>query len=205
MPMGAARDAVTAYLAGSPSLQSGPMVLLVGVGARHAVGAGDADVGVVAASVLSGSAGPVAAGRRRVPRLVVVFSGADQQALDPVVLLRYGVRAMLDTAAPISHIGRAIDAAAAGAVWVEPALWQRLLAGSIANADSREVLDALTAKELETLRLVAGGLSNAQIAARQTVTVKTVKFHISNLLHKLGQTRRAELVALAHRCGLASG
>jgi DNA-binding NarL/FixJ family response regulator len=206
MPADAVRDAVTAYLAGEACRQARPIVL-VGVGTSDAVIPVDVDVGVVAASFLPtrpGGAGPMSERRKGVPRLVVLFSATDRQALDPAVLLRCGVRAMLDTATPISHVGRAIDAVATGAVWLEPALWHRLLGGGTVVPDEGRILATLTAKELETLRLVADGLSNAQIAAKQTVTVKTVKFHISNLLHKLGRARRAELVALAHRRGLAS-
>lgn len=55
----------------------------------------------------------------------------------------------------------------------------------------------LTARELEILRLIVGGLSNSEIAAALTISVSTAKFHVSNVIAKLGVTNRVEAVALA--------
>ena len=60
----------------------------------------------------------------------------------------------------------------------------------------------LTARELEILRLVAGGLSNARIAAKLWVTEQTVKFHLSNVYRKLGVGNRTEASHHAHMHGL---
>jgi DNA-binding NarL/FixJ family response regulator len=60
----------------------------------------------------------------------------------------------------------------------------------------------LTARELEILRLVAGGLSNARIAAKLWVTEQTVKFHLSNVYRKLGVGNRTEASHHAHVHGL---
>ena len=60
----------------------------------------------------------------------------------------------------------------------------------------------LTARELEILRLVAGGLSNARIAAKLWVTEQTVKFHLSNVYRKLGVGNRTEASHYAHVHGL---
>ena len=60
----------------------------------------------------------------------------------------------------------------------------------------------LTARELEILRLVAGGLSNARIAAKLWVTEQTVKFHLSNVYRKLGVGNRTEASHHAHLHGL---
>lgn len=62
--------------------------------------------------------------------------------------------------------------------------------------------EAPTPRELEVLRLVAEGLSNKQVAARLFVTERTVKFHVSSLLHKLGAGNRTEAVRVAVRRGL---
>ncbi len=56
----------------------------------------------------------------------------------------------------------------------------------------------LTARELEILRLVAGGLSNARIAAKLWVTEQTVKFHLSNTYRKLGVANRTEASRYAY-------
>ena len=60
----------------------------------------------------------------------------------------------------------------------------------------------LTARELEILRLVAAGLSNARIAAKLWVTEQTVKFHLSNVYRKLGVGNRTEASHHAHVHGM---
>ncbi|QIN80605.1 response regulator [Rubrobacter marinus] len=62
--------------------------------------------------------------------------------------------------------------------------------------------DALTPRELEVLRLVAEGLSNRAMAEKLFVTERTVKFHVSSLLSKLGAENRTEAVSIAVRRGL---
>ena len=60
----------------------------------------------------------------------------------------------------------------------------------------------LTDRELEVIRLVADGLSNQEIAARLTISEKTVKTHISNILGKLALSDRTQLAIYAIRHGL---
>jgi DNA-binding NarL/FixJ family response regulator len=63
-------------------------------------------------------------------------------------------------------------------------------------------LEPLTPRELEILGLLAGGDSNKTIAARLSISVHTVKFHISSILAKLGVASRTEAVALGLRLGI---
>ena len=60
----------------------------------------------------------------------------------------------------------------------------------------------MTPREREILALLARGLSNAAIGRRLYISATTVKFHVANLMHKLGATRRAEAVYAASKMGL---
>ena len=66
----------------------------------------------------------------------------------------------------------------------------------------RERREVLTAREAETARLIAGGLTNREIAGRLVLSVRTVESHVANAMAKLGFTSRAQLAAWVAEYGL---
>jgi len=79
----------------------------------------------------------------------------------------------------------------------------RLLQGLADLSQPRaEPMEGLTQREIELLRLVAEGLSNKAIAQALSISENTVKYHLKNILQKLGVQNRAEAVAHALRAGL---
>ena len=103
----------------------------------------------------------------------------------------------------------AIRLVAAGNALLGPTVTQRLLArfaepaGSAdVNAGATAALASLTDRERVTLRLLAAGLSNAEIASELVVSETTVKTHVSNLLRKLHVRDRVQAVILAYETGL---
>jgi DNA-binding NarL/FixJ family response regulator len=101
----------------------------------------------------------------------------------------------------------AIRVVAAGEALLAPTVTRRLLdrfAQSLPAADEKPPpeLATLTERELEILKLLAGGLSNAELAERLFLSETTVKTHISSVLRKLGLRDRVQAVVLAYEAGL---
>jgi NarL family two-component system response regulator LiaR len=81
----------------------------------------------------------------------------------------------------------------------------RTLATSIGQESaSKGPVDKLTPREIEVLRLAAQGMSNQEIAGELTIAVGTVRYHMGNVLSKLGLDNRTQAVLYALRVGYAS-
>jgi len=105
---------------------------------------------------------------------------------------------------PGAQLVGGIRAVARGEELLAPALTRRLVEQFVGQPRPNPVpgLARLTDREREVLRLVAGGLSNAEIAAHLVVSIETVKTHVSRVLDKLGVRGRVQAVIVAYESGV---
>jgi DNA-binding NarL/FixJ family response regulator len=140
-------------------------------------------------------------------RVLVLTTYADDASI--FAALEAGARGYLTKDAGIEEIERAIRAVAAGETHLDPAVQARLVAAAVGPAEPRPADatqdDDLTAREAEVLTLIAGGLSNQEIAARLVVSLATVKTHVNRIFAKTGARDRAQAVRYAYRTGRVSG
>ena len=142
---------------------------------------------------------------RRSPARVLIVTTFD---LDEYVLeaLRAGASGLVLKDTPPARLAQAVRLIAVGEALLAPGVTHRLVQHYIhqATPDDRTAgrLAELTDRELETLRLVARGLSNAQIAQHQFVAEATVKTHVSRILTKLELRDRVQAVVLAYETGI---
>ncbi len=125
---------------------------------------------------------------------------------DDVILegLRLGARGYLLKDVSFAKLTGAIRTVAAGGTLVSPAVTERLLRGlhTRASKPSKTPLEDLTARELEVLRLMSGGFSNAEIASALNLTEGTIKNHVSSILAKLNTRDRVRAILKGIECGL---
>jgi DNA-binding NarL/FixJ family response regulator len=144
---------------------------------------------------------------RRLPRqrvLILTTFGLDEYIIEA---LRAGASGFLLKDAPTREVVDAVRAVAAGDAVLAPAVTRQLLdqvGRRLPAAVSRapDGLAELTDREQEVLRMLAVGMSNAEIARGLVVSEPTVKTHVSNLLGKLGLRDRVQAVIYAYESGL---
>jgi DNA-binding NarL/FixJ family response regulator len=144
---------------------------------------------------------------RRLPRqrvLILTTFGLDEYIIDA---LRAGASGFLLKDAPTQEVVAAVRAVAAGDAVLSAAVTRQLLdqvARRLPAAVSQlpDDLVALTEREREVLRMLAAGLSNAEIAAALVLSEATVKSHVSHLLGKLGLRDRVQAVIYAYETHL---
>jgi DNA-binding NarL/FixJ family response regulator len=131
-------------------------------------------------------------------KVIALTTYADDQSV--VEALRAGARGFLTKDVGADELREAIEAVSRGEAAIDPAVQQAVVAAVAAPAPERPA--GLTARELDVLRLIAGGLSNAEIAVELVVTEATVKSHINHLFTKLAVRDRAQAVSWAYRNGV---
>jgi DNA-binding NarL/FixJ family response regulator len=141
------------------------------------------------------------------PPIVVVLTtfDADQYVLRA---LRAGAAGFLVKSTPPENLIGLVRVAAEGNTVLSPAAARRLVAASAdsqpARERARDLIAALTEREMDVLTALGEGLSNAQIAGRLYLSEATVKGYVSRMLDKLGLDNRTQLGLLAHDAGLVS-
>jgi DNA-binding NarL/FixJ family response regulator len=120
--------------------------------------------------------------------------------------LRAGASGFLLKDASPEDIVRAVRTVADGGALLDPQVTRRLVAEYARRpgpgVPDRTLTDRLTEREVEVLRLVGRGLSNAEVADELVMSPLTAKTHVSRILTKLGVRDRAQLVVLAYEAGL---
>ncbi len=142
------------------------------------------------------------------PRVVVLTTFDQNEYV--VRALRAGAYGFLLKDAPASRLVAAVRAAAGGDALIEPSITRRLVEQFAAHASVNQpagppaVVAGLTERELQVLRLIARGLSNAEIATEFVVAETTVKTHVARILTKLGLRDRVQAVVLAYESGFVT-
>ena len=120
--------------------------------------------------------------------------------------LRAGASGFLLKDAPAEELVHAVRVVAAGDALVSPSVMRRLIADLVAQPHRVRAepvsLEVLTPREREVMRLVARGLSNAEISTTLVVAPQTTKTHVGRILHKLNLRDRAQAVVAAYESGL---
>ena len=121
--------------------------------------------------------------------------------------LRAGASGFLLKDTPPEQLVQAIRVVAAGEALLAPSITRRLIEefvdhGRPATVQPPAALQELTARELEVLKLLARGLSNAEIAKELFVSETTVKTHVARVLMKLNLRDRVQAVVLAYESGI---
>ncbi len=136
--------------------------------------------------------------RQRHPNLNVVVTTTTENAILTRALIELGIRCIISKFDMTSHLIKAIYSAFFGGTYLSPALHKNLHRAEFIDRNVR----ALSAREIEVVRLYASGLSLKEIAGRRARSIKTVSTQKSNAMAKLNITRDTDLVRYAIEVGL---
>ena len=137
--------------------------------------------------------------RRTAPEISVLVLTGDPSTSVLADVARSGAVGHLTKARDLSEVVSAVRLAATGEILFAPSELQRLL---VADRSEHFLEEPLTARELEVLRLLAGGASTSGSAELLGISTATLRAHVQAILRKLGAHSRLEAVAEAARIGL---
>ncbi len=141
------------------------------------------------------------------PTIVFTAFDTDERIVEA---LRAGARGYLLKGAPRAELFAAIRIVHSGGSLLQPLIASKLIqqlsapAGGPGAAANQALVEPLTPREMAVLHRLAAGQTNRQIAEALVVTERTVKFHVSAILAKLGAANRTEAVPIANATGLLS-
>jgi DNA-binding NarL/FixJ family response regulator len=134
-------------------------------------------------------------------RLLVV--GDKVKESDSYTLLRQGVKGIMNYDEAREQLPRALPLVAAGGFWVPRTVLSRFVDSILTTSQGRrlrgEAPTELSRREQEVLNGLLENLANKEVADRLSISERTVKFHVSNLLAKFGVRRRADLILLCYQ------
>ena len=133
--------------------------------------------------------------------LILTTFGLDEYVYEA---LRAGASGFVLKDDPPEQLIAAVRTVAAGDALLSPAITKHVIKQftRIPRPAPPKELDELTAREQDILRLIAGGLSNAEIGKQLYISETTVKTHVTHILAKLGLRDRVQAVVLAYQTGL---
>jgi DNA-binding NarL/FixJ family response regulator len=133
--------------------------------------------------------------------LILTTFGLDEYVYEA---LRAGASGFVLKDDPPEQLIGAVHSVAAGDALLSPAITKRVIKQftRIARPTPPKQLGELTAREHDILRLIADGLSNAEIGRQLYISETTVKTHVTHILQKLGLRDRVQAVVLAYQTGL---
>jgi DNA-binding NarL/FixJ family response regulator len=133
--------------------------------------------------------------------LILTTFGLDEYVYEA---LRAGASGFVLKDDPPEQLIAAVRTVAAGEALLSPAITKRVIRQftRLRPPTPRDEMNELTARERDILRLIAGGLSNAEIGQKLYISETTVKTHVTHILQKLGLRDRVQAVVLAYQTGL---